>query len=307
MNVRGASELVFLAAIWGSSFLFMRVAAPEFGPLALIAVRVTVAAVFLTSVLVAQRGLAELRGRWLDFALVGALNSAIPFTLFAFATLSLPAGYSSVLNATVPLFGAVLGFVWLGERLARLRVLGLALGFGGVIGLVWQKLALAGDRTAVAAGLAAAVLYALSAHVARRRLHDVAPLAIAAKSQIAASLLLAPFALANLPDHVPTLRAWGFAAVLGVVCTGLAYVLYFRLLAAVGASRSMTVTYLIPLFGILWGAQFLDEPLAANMLAGGAAILLGVALVVRGAGTPARAPGPPDVRACGDSSTRTAP
>ncbi|MCK6446921.1 MAG: DMT family transporter [Planctomycetes bacterium] len=282
MNVRGASELVLLAAIWGSSFLFMRVAAPEFGPIALIALRVTVAAAFLSSLLVAQRGVSALNGRWLDLALVGALNSAIPFTLFAFATLSLPAGYSSVLNATVPLFGAVIGFAWLGERLAKLRILGLALGFGGVLGLVWQKLSIASDRTAVAAGLAAAVLYALSAHVARRRLHDVAPLAIAAKSQIAASILLAPFALASLPSAMPTWRAWACAGVLGVVCTGLAYVFYFRLLAAVGASRSMTVTYMIPLFGILWGALFLGEPLAASMLLGGAAILIGVALVVRG-------------------------
>jgi drug/metabolite transporter (DMT)-like permease len=308
MSFRQKLELVLLAAIWGASFLFMRVAAPEFGPLALIALRVTIAALFLVAILAARGQLGGLHRRALDLAVVGALNSAIPFTLFAYATLSLPAGYSSVLNATVPLFGAVIGFVWLRERLALQRILGLALGFGGVVTLVAAKLTVAGDRLAVAAGLAAAVLYAFAAHVTRRRLSDLPPLAIATGSQLAASALLAPFALATLPAESPSARAWLCAAVLGVLCTGVAYVLYFRLLAAVGAARSMTVTYLIPLFGILWGATFLGEPMHVSTALGGAIVLLGVALVVRGrlvlATTPKPAAaldvaGEPSQRSCG--------
>ncbi|MBI5432859.1 MAG: DMT family transporter [Planctomycetes bacterium] len=307
MSVRDRIELVLLGAIWGSSFLFMRVAAPEFGPLALIEVRVAVAALFLSAVLASRGALASLRGHAFDFALVGALNSAIPFSLFAFATLSLPAGYSSVLNATVPLFGALVGFVWLGERLAVARVLGLAIGFGGVVLLVFEKLTLAGDRTAVAAGLAAAVLYAIAAHVTRRRLAAVRPLAIAAGSQIAASVLLAPFALATAPKTWPSASSAACAVVLGVLCTGLAYVLYFRLLAAVGAARSMTVTYLIPLFGLLWGALFLAEPVHPSMLVGGVVILIGVTLVVRGGTRAPTLPPPQKPGPCRNSPTRTAP
>lgn len=307
MTTRDRTALVLLAAIWGSSFLFMRVAAPEFGPIPLIEVRVVIAALFLVAVLGFRGELSSLRGHAFDLAVVGALNSAIPFSLFAFATLSLPAGYSSVLNATVPLFGAVVGFVWLGERLARARIIGLAVGFGGVVLLVLEKLTLPGDRVAIAAGLAAAVLYAIAAHVTRRRLATVAPLVIATGSQIAAAVLLAPFALATAPQTMPSTRSLVYAVVLGVLCTGVAYVLYFRLLAAVGAARSMTVTYLVPLFGMLWGVLFLSEPLLPSMLVGGVVIMIGVTLVVRG-GAKAPTPTPqPDAEPCRRSPTRTAP
>lgn len=297
MNAQQRCVLVLLGAIWGASFLFMRVAAPEFGPLALIELRVAIAAAFLGGVLAARGQLATLRKDALHLSVVGALNSAIPFSLFAFATLSLPAGYSSMLNATVPLFGALVGYLWLRERLAPVRALGLALGFAGVVVLVWPKLTVPGDRTAVFAGLLAALLYAIAAHHAKRYLAHLAPLAIAGGSLIAATALLLPFALAALPPALPSWKAIGCACVLGIVCTALAYLLFFRLFAEVGATRSMVVTYLVPLFGTLWGALFLAEPLHVAALAGGTLIVLGVAVVARRGAEPAGpAPDPSKLR-----------
>lgn len=282
MSWRDRGELVLLSAIWGSSFLFLRVAAPEFGPLVLIEVRVAVAAVFLCGVLAWRRELGLLRGHAKHYFFLGAVNSALPFSLFAFAALSLPAGYSSVLNATTPLFGALVGFLWLRERMASLRVLGLALGFAGVIALVWHKLSLDGDRLAVLAGLSAALCYGLSAHYTKRNLTRSSPLAISAGSLIAASIVLLPLACLALPERMPSTQSWLFAVLLGVLCTGVAYILFFRLLAHVGPARAMTVTYLIPLFGILWGSYFLAEPIGWITLFGGMGILSGVMLVAKG-------------------------
>lgn len=307
MSTRDRVELVLLGAIWGSSFLFMRVAAPEFGPLALIAVRVAVAAVFLTAVLAWRGQAAGLRGNMRELTLIGTINSAVPFSLFAFATLSLSAGFSSVLNATAPLFAAAVGLLWLRERLSLRQNLGLALGFAGVVVLVSSKLSLAGDRLAVLAGLAAAVCYGIAAHYTKRRLARLKPLAIAAGSQIGASLVLLPFAVLTWPEAAPSTRSIVYAIVLGVVCTGLAYVLYFRLLERIGTARSMTVTYLVPLFGMLWGFLFLGEPVTLRMLLGGGVVLAGVTLVARGASRrPAHSHAPaPNTPPCPSSPTGT--
>ncbi len=278
MTARDVVELLLLGAIWGASFLFMRVAAPEFGPIALIEVRVGVAALFLSAVLARRGGFPGLRGRLLPLGLVGALNSALPFSLFAYATLSLTAGFASVLNATAPLFGALVAYVWLRESLAPARVLGLALGFAGVLILVWGRLSLQGDRRAILAALLAALAYGIAAHYTRRRLSAAPPLVIATGSQVAAAVLLLPLALRDWPSVTPSSTGWLCAVALGVVCTGIAYVLYFRLIASVGPGRAIAVTYLVPVFGVLWGRLFLGEPITVETVAGGAVILLGTAL-----------------------------
>lgn len=280
-SLADAASLLFLAAIWGGSFLFMRVAAPQFGPLALIEVRVAIAALFLLSVSL-WRG--EARALLRDtgpLVLLGAFNSALPFVLFAYATLSLPAGFASVLNATVPLFVALIGAVWLGERFGPRRVVGLALGFAGVVALVWPKLGATDERLAVAAGLAASVSYAVCGHYTKRRFARVSPLAIATGSQIAAALLLAPLAAWHLPATLPDARAWFAVVALGVLCTAVAYLVYFRLVARVDATHASVVTYLVPVFGIAWGALFLGEVVTLAMLVGAAVVLAGVVLVTR--------------------------
>jgi drug/metabolite transporter (DMT)-like permease len=273
-----AIDLVVLGAVWGASFLFMRMAAPEFGPVGLIFLRVAIAAVLLGGVLARRGGLRALRDTAGALTVIGALNTAVPFTLFAYASLSLPAGLNAVLNATVPLFGALVALLWLGQRLPGLRLVGLAVGFGGVLALAWPTLSSGDNAGAIAAALAATVLYAVSAHYARQRVAHLPALAVAGGSQIAAALLLAPLAVARWPVVPPTRTAWAAAAGLGVVCTAFAYGLYFRLLARSGAMTAMAVTYLIPVFGVAWGALFLGERLPSSALAGGLLVLAGVAL-----------------------------
>ncbi len=278
MTRRDLIDLLLLGAIWGASFLFMRVAAPEFGPVPLIAVRVAVAAAFLSAVLSHRNGFSEMRGRLVPLGVVGALNSAIPFSLFAFATLSLNAGFASVLNATAPLFGALVAYVWFRESLSPARVFGLALGFVGVLILVSGRLSLGGDLRAILACLLAALCYGIAAHYTKARLMGASALAIATGSQIGAAVVLAAPAVYFWPTRTPSVSGWLFALVLGVVCTGLAYVLYFRLIARAGAARAIAVTYLIPVFGMGWGWMFLGERVTASMVLGCAVILLGIAM-----------------------------
>ncbi|HEX4909802.1 MAG TPA: DMT family transporter [Permianibacter sp.] len=280
MKPRDVIELLVLAAIWGSSFLFMRMAAPEFGPIPLIFIRVAIAMVFLLAVLGARGELAGLKGHNGHFSVVGLLNSAIPFTLFAFATLSLTAGFTSVLNASVPLFGALVAYFWLGDKLSGARIIGLIVGFLGVTVLVWGKISFKdnGSGWAIVAGLAASLSYGIAANYTKRHLSGVHPFANAAGSQIAATLMLLPFAIAYWPDAMPSAKSWFSVLALGVACTGIAYILFFRLIANVGPAKAVAVTYLLPVFGMLWGLLFLSEAITRNMILGCAVILLGTAL-----------------------------
>jgi drug/metabolite transporter (DMT)-like permease len=281
-------DLVLLAALWGGSFLFMRIAAPEFGAMAMVEVRTLVAALFLTALLAKGRGTAEMREHWRPIAFVGLVNSAIPFALFAYAMLALTAGFAAILNATSPLFGAVIAFAWLRERLPWQRVLGLAIGFVGVAVLVAGKPSFdaRGDAWAIALALLASLSYGIGPNFTKRHLTGVSPLSIATGSQIAASILVLPLALAFLPEHAPSALAWTAAILLGVACTGLAYILYFRLIAHIGPTRAIAVTFLIPAFGMLWGALALGEAVNVGMLGGCAVILFGTALATGVVGPP---------------------
>jgi drug/metabolite transporter (DMT)-like permease len=280
MGRRDLVDLVVLGAIWGASFLFMRVAAPEFGAIPLIAARVGIAAAFLIVVLARRGGLRDLYSNAARLTLLGAMNSAVPFSLFAYAVLSVTAGFASVLNATVPLFGALVAFVWLRDRPSASRIVGLIVGFAGVIVLVWGRLSPGreGGGLAVLAGLSAALLYGIAANYTKRRLGHVDSLVIATGSLIAATVLLVPLALVYWPETPPSRASWVSAVLLGVFCTGIAYILYFRLLSRVGPSRTLAVTYLIPAFGVLWGHLFLHEPISASMMVGCTVILLGTTL-----------------------------
>lgn len=287
MSARDRLILVLLGAIWGSSFLFMRVATPELDAVPLITLRVGIAALFLIAALrLRGSALGALRGRWPEVALLGAVNTALPFCLFAHAVETLPAGFSSVLNATVPLFGALLGFLVWSDRLPVRKVAGLLVGFAGVVLLAWPKLTAPSERLAVAEGLAAALLYAIAAHHARRRFTTTPPLALATGTTLAAALLLLPIAPFAWPEAKPSWKSLGCGAVLGVVCTGLAYALYFALLARIGTAKATTVTFLVPLFGVVWGVLFLAESFTLATAIGGAVVVAGTALVV--AGGPAR-------------------
>jgi drug/metabolite transporter (DMT)-like permease len=286
MKPRDVAELLLLAALWGASFLFLRVAAPAFGPATLAGLRVAGAAAVLLPLLAWNpAGSAALRTHWRPIAVVGLTNSALPFLGFGFAALTIPAGLASIFNAAAPLFGAAIAWGWLGERPGPSRLLGLAIGFAGVAGLAIAKTrpgAVDGPALetalAITACIAATVAYGFSANYTRRRLAGVPPLAVAAGSQATAALWLALPMLWWWPVQTPAPMAWGALALLAVACTGLAYLLYFRLIARVGAGNAITVTFLIPGFAVGWGALVLGEPVTGEMLAGCAVILVGTAL-----------------------------
>ncbi len=295
MTRRDLAELMLLGALWGASFLFMRTGAAEFGPVALVFVRVTGASLLLLPLLAWRGETAALRQRWRAIAVVGVVNSALPFLLFMIAALVLGVGLMSVLNATVPIWGALVAGLWLGERLDAGRWLGLAVGVAGVAALSWGKADFqAGEHgvsaaAGIAACLAASVLYAIAANFSRRYLAGVPPMAVAAGSQTAAALAMLLPALWTWPAVNPGASAWGGAAALAVGCTALAYVLYFRLIAHAGAANATSVTFLIPGFAMLWGWLFLGEVPTAGMLAGAGVILLGTALATGVVKLPKRA------------------
>lgn len=284
MTRRNLADLLLLGALWGASFLFMRLGAVEFGPLALAGLRVAGAAVVLLPLLAWRAQLGALRAHARLLFVLGAMTSALPFTLFGYAALALPSGLMAVFNATAPLWAAVIGWAWLGDAPGRARALGLAVGFAGVLALAAGKGSLdpgplgVSAAAGIAACLASTLLYGLAANVTRRHGSAVPPLAMAAGTQVAAALQLAPLAWLNWPAQPPSARAWGAVALLAVLCTGLAYVLYFRLLASVGATRAISVTFLIPVFAALWGFVALGEVPTAAMVGGCAVILLGTAL-----------------------------
>lgn len=280
MKQRDLIDLVTLAAIWGASFLFSRIAAPAFGPFALAELRVAIAAVMLTALLAWRADFSELRQHWRRFLVLGAISTAIPFALFSYAALSITAGLASILNAAAPLFVAVVGWIWLRDRLSPLQMLGLAIGFVGVLWLSGAKAEFkpGGTGWAIVAGLVATVAYGIAANMTKRYFSGIRPLAVAAGSQVAAALWLALPAALTWPAANPSRGDWGAGIALGLFCTGLAYLLYFRLLARIGPARAVTVTFLIPAFAMLWGGIFLGETITATMLAGCAVIIAGTAL-----------------------------
>lgn len=260
------AQMLLLGAIWGASFLFMRMGASEFGPFALIQIRLGVASAVLLTLAVAQGKARDLLREPWKMAVVGLTNSAIPFTLFAFATLTLSAGIASVLNATAPLFGALIAVVVLRQPLTPLKWFGLIIGFAGVCVLLSSKLHLSGSAVSVVACLVAAFLYGVAAHFSKRQLSHVSPIVVAASSQTIAAIVLLPFSWLTWPAVTPSLSSWLAAIALGVLCTGVALAIYFQLLQSIGATRAMSIAYLVPLFGILWGVLFLGETLTLPFL-----------------------------------------
>jgi len=285
MKAFDLGELVLLAAIWGASFLFMRLGAHEFGPIAMAALRVAGASLVLLPLLAVRQGLGELRREWRPLLVVGVLNSALPFALFSYAALSITAGLSSIANATTPLWGAIVAWVWLSQRLSPLRVLGLVLGFAGVLFLAWDKASFkpGADHSgawALAACLAATLCYGIAANYSKRFMSHVSPLTVATGSQVFAALLLALPAALLWPAQRPSLQAWVGVALLAVVCSALAYILFFRLMQRIGASNTIAVTFLIPVFAVLWAYLFLGELFTGQMAMGCAIVLLGTALAL---------------------------
>jgi drug/metabolite transporter (DMT)-like permease len=280
MRFSDSLELLLLASLWGASFLFMRVAGPEFGPIALSFLRAAIAALLLLPFLLLGSGAAELKTHWKRLALVGVLNSAIPFCLLALATVSLSGGFAAILNATAPLWAAVIAWIWLADKMDGSRIVGLMIGFAGVVILLANKIGLnaPGVPVAVLAAISAAFFYGIGANFTKKYMHGISTLAVATGSMLAATIVLLPGAVLFWPGEPVSLLAWVAVIVMGIASTGIAYVLYFRLIVNVGPAKAITVTYLIPGFAVIWGAIFINEELTTNMVIGGAIILAGTAL-----------------------------
>ncbi|MEP7207593.1 MAG: DMT family transporter [Casimicrobiaceae bacterium] len=281
------ARLLALGAIWGSSFIFVRVLAPLLGPWATAASRVALGGMVLVAYAMLLRRQVQLRRFWVAYAGMGLVNSAIPFTLFGFAALHLPASYLGILNSTTPLFAALLASVWLDEPLTRGKLAGLGVGCAGVI-LVSGAGPVTADAMfgwAIAASLVASFCYAASGIWLRRTAPEAPALAVAGWSQLAAAAMLAPMlAIAPWPIAPGVLRDPVILAdivALAVVCSAAAYLLYYRLLQDVGPTRTFTVTFLIPLFGMLWAALFLRETITPVMVVGCGLIISGTFTVLR--------------------------
>lgn len=277
-------DFVLLAAIWGASFLFMRTAVVELGAIPTAGLRVAIASLFLIPLLLA-RGLGTLlRQNWKQVLAIGTLNSGVPFVCFSFALLSISTGLSSILNATVPLFGAVIAWLWLKDRPNGSRILGLAIGFMGVALLASEKASFKPDASGMSTGwavlacLLACLCYGISASFTKRYLSGLPPLVTATGSQLGATLGLLLPSLWLWPSQAPSAPAWLALIAVGVLCTGLAYILFFRLIEQAGPARALAVTFVIPVFGVMYGVVLLGESVTPWMVLCGLVIVCGTAL-----------------------------
>lgn len=280
MDVGSFLRLFGLAAIWGGSFLFTRISAPVLGPTILLESRVGLAALFLAAIALLMRRPLNFLANWKHYLILGGLNAALPFFLFAFAAQTLSASMLSVMNATAPIWGALIGAVW-ARRLPNGRTLiGLILGVSGVAMVVGVDQVTAGHGAALAmiAALFAPFSYGIATHYAKSA-KAVDGFSNAHGSMWAASLMIVPALPFASTTSAPGSGILFAVAGLGVLCTGIAFLLYFRLVRDVGPTGALTVTFLIPVFGILWGHLFLGEAVGMGMIAGSCIIILGTALV----------------------------
>jgi drug/metabolite transporter (DMT)-like permease len=287
--------LLALAAIWGASFMLLKIALRDLAPTTVIAFRIGSAVVtiaLLVPLLAARRrALDEVRERWRELAFLGLINTAAPFLLLTWGQQYIDTGVAAILNASAPLWTALLALAFVrSERVGGLRLAGIVIGFVGIVLLIGFEPS--GTGRAVAGSLAVVVgaaSYAVGALFVARRLHGVSPLGLSLGSMLWATLFTLPFGLARLPGQALTLEAGAAVLALGVGATAIGNFLYFGLIAGAGPSRAILVTYLVPSLAMVYGVTLLDETLTAQALAGLALVLLGVFL---GTGTLRRRPAP---------------
>lgn len=304
MSVGDWLEMLLLSAVWGASFLFLRMAAPQVGPVAVAAFRITGAALVLLPLVIWRGQWQHFSGRWGTLLVACLLSCVLPFVGLSRAAQTLPAGPLSVLNATTPMWVALLGWAFFGEPMGWRRVLGLSLGLAGVAWLAQHRsggLSQPLDLTAVGMALGSTWLYALAIHHSRHFLKGLAPLAVSAGILLCGALLLfvpalawgpQPSSAAGEPPHLAAFasaaalqawsevpaQVWWALAALAALCTGLAYALFYRLIDRIGATRAVSVTFLIPPFAMLWSHLWLDEAVSVNMLVGAGVVLAGTLL-----------------------------
>jgi len=284
MSAADLAKLVFLSAIWGGSFIFLRVAAPEAGPLLTATLRTTIAGASLVAFATITRVKMDWLANLKTFAVVGLFAVVIPFSCFAFAALHLPAAYSALLNSTAPLFGAMFAMIWLAERLTMQKLAGLLLGIAGVgilVGAGTISMAMT-TLAAVGACLMAAAGYALSSIIVKKTGHPggIHPIAMAAGSMAVGSVIMLPTLPFSLPSAMPSMAAVGCIVAMALLSSGLAQALFIPLIVKIGPTRAMSTSFLIPLFSMLWAFLFLHETIGISTIVGGAVVLVAMALVL---------------------------
>lgn len=282
--VSSSGLLLFaVAALWGASFMFIRVAVPALGPVALMEARVLIAGLVLLAIVIALRQQPAWRSDWKGYLVLGALSAAVPFTLIAAAELRITASLAAILNATTPLFTLLIGAARGQEILTPRRFRGVlvgVLGVGVVVGVGPLHLD-ASLFIGAGASLLAALLYAIGGVYARTRFATTAPTTVAAGQQLAAAVLLLPLSLVLPPSRQADLGVGVAVLLLGLACTALGFALFYRIMARLGPTGALSVTFLVPVFGLLWGSMFLDEHLTPGTALGLVIILAGVVLVAR--------------------------
>lgn len=280
MRARDLIELLLLSLLWGAAYLFTRAAVPAFGPAPLVAMRLGLAGLLLLPVLALRGGMPSLLAHPRRLLVLGVPFTALPFMLLAYASLHITAGLVAVLNATAPLFAALIAHFLLKERMGSWRACGLVVGFGGVAVLMWGSISFKSGSglLAILAVLATSILWGVGADYTRKHLSGARPMVITVGSLLTASLFLAPFAWVSWPSQNPSPRAWAEMAFLGVGSSGLGFLMYFRLLHRIGPVRAMSVTFLNPLVAMVAGVWYLGEEMTLQMIGGGTVVLLGTAL-----------------------------
>lgn len=282
MRTKEVGVLLVLAALWGGGFLFIRIATPAFGPVALMAMRVLLTGLCLFVFALVTRTRLELRTYWHHYLVIGIINAALPFLLIGVAELYLTSGLAALLNATTPLFGAITAVIWMREAMTIKKVVGLGLGILGVVIVAgWSTLPFSTTLIlAVGASLAAAASYGLASVYIKVSLgNKVSSLATATCSQFFAALFLLPLTFVAPPTRLPTLTEWLSVVALALLCTAATLLLYIWLITHAGPTKALTVTFLAPVFGVFWGVLFLKEPLTLSPFVGLVVILVGAGLV----------------------------
>lgn len=281
MNLKITIYFIFLAAVWGASFMFMRVGVPEFGAYAFGGLRVGIAGLVLLPLLLKPTRLQEYKANWLKLSLIGVISTGAPFMLFSFAAYQINAGTLSVINAAVPVITGVIAHCFFRDYLSKQQFVGLIVGVLGVALLVSDGLdSGSGSLWAFAAALGACLCYAVSSNLAKRYLAGISPMTTASSGLLASGMVTLPIVIYHFPTSSVSWAAWGAVITVAVISTAAAMIVFYMVLQSIGPTKTVTVTLLIPLFGIFWGATLLGEQVSADMLLGTVVILSGTALTI---------------------------
>ncbi|WP_341710076.1 DMT family transporter [Limnobacter sp.] len=281
MSQASALRLLLLSMIWGSSFVFYKIAAADMAPALMAALRVVFGALFLGGLFALTRKQTQVGKRWKLIAAIAVFASALPFTLVAYASFTVTASVLVIINATAPIWAALVALVWTRAVPSPMALLGLVLGLLGVaiiVGFDAATLNTEGTGLGVTAALGAAACYGIATNMAKYLGSDIDPLTNAFGCLLMGSFILMPFVPFNLPEQMPAISSWLAILGVGVLCSGVAYLLYFRLVMDIGPTSALTVTFLTPVFGVLWGNLFLGETVGWHTLIGGLVVLAGTAL-----------------------------